>query len=78
VIKFGSCSSLSNFLSNNLKFVTSRGIIFVRRGYHEGNSVASYCHKLAAALVPDMFCNFYLMKSHKIANNSATTKAREK
>jgi hypothetical protein len=25
-----------------------------------------------------MFCNFYLMKSHKIANNSKTAKAREK
>jgi hypothetical protein len=31
-----------------------------------------------AALVSDMFCNFYLAKSHKIANNSATTEAREK
>ncbi len=31
-----------------------------------------------AAGVPDMFCNFYLMKSHRIANNSATTEAREK
>jgi len=29
-------------------------------------------------LVPDMFCNFYLVKNHKIANNSATTEAREK
>jgi hypothetical protein len=31
-----------------------------------------------AAWVPDMFCNFYLVKSHKIANNLADTKAREK
>jgi hypothetical protein len=31
-----------------------------------------------AALVPDMFCNFYLVKNHKIANNSATTEATEK
>jgi hypothetical protein len=31
-----------------------------------------------AALVPDMFCNFYLTKNYKIANNSATTEAREK
>jgi hypothetical protein len=29
-----------------------------------------------AAWVPVMFCNFYLVKSHKIANNSATTEAR--
>ncbi len=26
----------------------------------------------------DMFCKFYLVKNHKIANNSATTEAREK
>jgi hypothetical protein len=31
-----------------------------------------------AAWIPDMFGNFYSLKSHKIANNSATTKAREK
>jgi hypothetical protein len=31
-----------------------------------------------AALVPDMFCKFYLMKNHKIADDSATTEAREK
>jgi hypothetical protein len=31
-----------------------------------------------AALVPDMLCNFYSAKNHKIANNSATTKARKK
>jgi hypothetical protein len=31
-----------------------------------------------AALVPDMFCNFYIVENHKIANNPATTEAREK
>jgi hypothetical protein len=31
-----------------------------------------------AAWVPDMFCNFYLAKSYKIANNSATTEASKK
>jgi hypothetical protein len=31
-----------------------------------------------AAWVPDMFCNFYLVKSYKISNNSATTEARER
>jgi hypothetical protein len=31
-----------------------------------------------AALVPDMFHNFYLVKNHKIANNSSTTEARAK
>jgi hypothetical protein len=28
--------------------------------------------------LPDMFCNFYIVKNHKIANNSATIEAREK
>ena len=31
-----------------------------------------------AARVPDMCCNFYLVKNHKIDKNSTTTKAREK
>jgi hypothetical protein len=31
-----------------------------------------------AAWVPDMFCNFYLVKNYKIAKNSTTTKARAK
>jgi hypothetical protein len=30
-----------------------------------------------AAWVPDRFCNFYLVKTHKIANNSTTTEARK-
>jgi hypothetical protein len=38
---------------------------------------ASFCHQVAT-LVPDMFSNFYLVKNHKIANNSATTEAKEK
>ena len=44
---------------------------------NEGKSAASFCHQ-AAALVPDIFCNFYLAKSHKIDNNSATADARDK
>jgi hypothetical protein len=44
---------------------------------NEGISAASfYCQ--VAALVPDMFCSFYLAENHKIATNSATAKAREK
>ncbi len=31
-----------------------------------------------AAWVPDMFCNFYLMKKFCPANNSIITEAREK
>jgi hypothetical protein len=30
------------------------------------------------AWFPDMFCNFYLMKNHKNAYDSATTEAKEK
>jgi hypothetical protein len=44
---------------------------------NEGNSAASFC-LLVAAWVSDMIRNFYLVKNHKIANNSTTTKAREK
>ncbi len=44
---------------------------------NEGKSAAGACHQVAE-WVPDMFCNFYLVKSHKTANNSASTEAREK
>jgi hypothetical protein len=45
--------------------------------FNEGKSAASFCRQMAA-LVPAMFCNFYLVKNHKIADNPATTEAREK
>jgi hypothetical protein len=44
---------------------------------NEGKSAASFCH-LVAAWVPDMLCNFYLVKNHKITNNSKRTEAGEK
>jgi hypothetical protein len=31
-----------------------------------------------AAWLPDMFCDIDLVKNHKAANNSTTTKARER
>jgi hypothetical protein len=31
-----------------------------------------------AAWLPDMFCNFYVVKNYKIAKHSTTTKGREK
>jgi hypothetical protein len=31
-----------------------------------------------AAWIPVMFCNFYVAKNHKIANNPTTANAREK
>jgi hypothetical protein len=44
---------------------------------NEGKSPAGFCCQVAAWF-PDMFCNFYLVRNHKIAQNSTTTKAREK
>jgi hypothetical protein len=52
------------------------------RGYNrmpidnEGESAASFCLHVAA-LLSDIFCNFYLEKNHKSAHNSTTTKARD-
>jgi hypothetical protein len=42
-----------------------------------GKSAASFCCQVEA-LVPYMFFNFYFVKNHKSANNSATIEAREK
>ncbi len=44
--------------------------------FHEDKSVAIFCHWVAA-LVPDMFHNFYLAKIHKIVNNSTTAGTKE-
>jgi hypothetical protein len=41
---------------------------------NEEKSAASFL----PSLVPDMFCYFNLVKNYKIANNLATTEAREK
>jgi hypothetical protein len=49
-------------------------LIFVTNQY---TSAARFCSQVAAC-VPDVFRNFYLVKNHKIANNSATTEARKK
>ncbi len=44
---------------------------------NERKSAAKICHQVAA-WVPDMFCNICAVKSHKIANNLATTENRAK
>jgi hypothetical protein len=41
------------------------------------DSAARFCCQVAA-WVPDMFCNFYLVKSHNIVHNTTSTEAREK
>ncbi len=51
--------------------------LFFRVISNEGISAASFCHHVTA-LVPDMFCNLYFVKIHKISNNSATNEARQK
>ncbi len=43
---------------------------------NDGKSAASFCQQVAA-LVLDVFCNFYLLKNHKIPTNSAATEATE-
>ncbi len=44
---------------------------------NEEKSAARFCHRMAA-WIPDMFCDIYLVKGRKIANNSAITETREK
>jgi hypothetical protein len=43
---------------------------------NEEKSAASFYHQ-GVTLVPDVFCNFYLVKNHKIANNLASSEARD-
>jgi hypothetical protein len=45
--------------------------------FNEGKSAASFCHQVAAWL-PDMFCNFYKVKNHKIAKTQLSQKLEEK
>ncbi len=53
------------------------GRVGKREKDNEGKSAASFCCQVAA-LVLDMFCNFYSVKNHKIVNNSATMKLEKK
>ncbi len=42
------------------------------------DNLAANFYGQVAAWVPDMLCDFHLVKNHKIANISTTTKVREK
>jgi hypothetical protein len=53
------------------------GKIILKKVNNQGKQGARVCRQVAA-WVPDMFRNIYLVKNHRIANNSTTTKAREK
>jgi hypothetical protein len=45
-----------------------------KNGEEWGESGASFCRQVAAWF-PNMVCNFYLVKNHKIAKNSIKIKA---
>ncbi len=73
-------------LQNNFpSSLTTLGVSVTRDPLHahlifatnQDKSAARFCNQIAAC-VPDMLRNFYLVKNHKIANNSATTEARKK
>ncbi len=44
---------------------------------NQDKSAATVCHYMAA-WVPYIFCKFYLVKGHMIANDSSTTESRGK
>ncbi len=44
--------------------------------HYQDKSATSFCRH-ATARASDMFCNFYIVKSHKIDNNSSNNEARE-
>jgi hypothetical protein len=48
-------------------------LAFLSMPCNKGISAASFWPQVAAWVL-DMLCNFYLMKNHKIAKNSTTTK----
>jgi hypothetical protein len=64
--------SLNKLISNNDRLSQLGWLHTIIRKNQLPDSVA------LAAWVPDKFGNFYLVTSHKIANNLATTEAREK
>jgi hypothetical protein len=45
--------------------------------FNKDKSAANFCHHVVVR-VWDRFCNFYLVKNHKIVDSSITTEAREK
>jgi hypothetical protein len=61
------------FLSNKIRMVQHT----LKNVNNEGKLAASFCHQVAVWF-PDNLCNFYPVKNHKIAENSTTTKNREK
>ncbi len=61
---------------SNLETMTCRIEIKKQKCNIRLNPTATFCRQVAT-WAPDMFCNFYFLKNHKIANNSMTTKTRE-
>jgi hypothetical protein len=63
--------------SKKLLKIINCGCKLFQMKHNQDKSVAIFCCQVAA-WVPNMFSNFDSVKSHKIANNSATSEAREK
>jgi hypothetical protein len=72
-----SLSQISSQSATVLSLATLDDATQNRTNPNEGKSAARLCHQVAA-WVPDMFYNFYLLKSYKIANNSGNNEARGK
>jgi hypothetical protein len=75
-IKCVNTALVSHHINQGTKASTESSATVTVTG-NKGKSAASFCHYVAP-WVSDMFCNFYLVKNHKIANNPASTEAREK
>jgi hypothetical protein len=60
-----------------LRSRAERGQFKIKVFTSEGKSAAIFCFQVAA-LVPNMFCNFYLVENQKIAKNLTRIKAIEK
>ncbi len=56
----------------------ARGVIYDHHMFIVQATGGRIGQEAKAALVPDMFCNFYLVKNRMIANNLSTAEAREK
>jgi hypothetical protein len=68
---------VGSLITHQVSYVKREVEYLASASTNEGKSAATFCHQVVVWF-PDMFCNFYLVKSHKTAKNSTTTKGREK
>ncbi len=71
-ISFGSLQQKSLLLKMQQLILGTGTAIWWLTEPHLDGTAASVCHQVAAR-APNMFCDFYLVKNNKIANNSTTT-----